>query len=182
MKTLPLFMLVLAGIPSLVTQPAAAQGPPVHMAPSLSAGDMAKIRKEVEPMLMAFLAAAERLDAAGTMGFCLDSPDFRFLLPDGRAMGYAESKKAMGEVFSAFAAQKIPTRQLDTYVLGPDLALCAWGGGDDLIQKDGTVLRSDPFAGTYLFKKVSGVWKIIYCHESGNPFAPVKAAEPSLKK
>jgi hypothetical protein len=140
------------------------------------------IRQTVEPILRAFLAAAERLDVEATMAFCQDSPQFRFLLPDGRCVGYGEVKTLFKEAFAGFASQKLPTRELRTQVLAPDAVLCSWIGGDDLVRADGSILRSDPYAGTYLFQKLNGVWKLTYCHESGLPFASATPVEPAHGK
>jgi hypothetical protein len=53
-----------------------------------------------------------------------------------------------------------------------------WHGAVDLIQKDGSVLRCDPYNATFLFERFGGTWKIVFQHESGLPPQPV-APQPA---
>jgi hypothetical protein len=52
----------------------------------------------------------------------------------------------------------------------------------DLIQKDGPVLRADPYNAGFLFKRLGGTWKIVFQQESclpPQPFAP-QPAKPAV--
>jgi hypothetical protein len=46
----------------------------------------------------------------------------------------------------------------------------------DLIQKDGPVLRADPYNAGFLFKRLGGTWKIVFQQESCLPPQPAKPA------
>jgi hypothetical protein len=64
-----------------------------------------------------------------------------------------------------------------------------WQGGFLTMMKDGTVMKCDSYAATFLFKRTGNAWKIIYDHESGVPpqsvppaAAQAAAAAPEMKR
>jgi ketosteroid isomerase-like protein len=145
--------------------------------------DEAAIRQEVLQAAKSMWAAAAKMDPDMMAIFGQDGPDFTFIMPDGKIYtSSAEFNTMWREMAAQFPAQKMTTHVEKVIVLAPDAALYLWQGGDDLIQKDGAVLRSDPYAGTYLCRKVGNEWKFVYGHESGLPLAPVKPVEFAPKK
>lgn len=141
----------------------------------------AQITREVLQAMKPIWAACERIDPAVMTKYCVDSPDFAFASTDGKAYSFPEFGKAWQEIMAQFAAQKILVRHENVIVLAPDAALYCWQGANDMIQKDGIVLRADPMAGTYLFRKVGTKWLGSYFHESSLPMAPSAPAEPAKK-
>lgn len=140
----------------------------------LTATEQAAIRDEVMPTVKALIAAAEALDMEAGKRMVLDGPEFLYVMPDGSVLNLAEVMKFGSEMFATLSDQVFITQKEHLIVLGPDTALYVWQGRNDLTQKDGTVVRSDPYAATYLLRKVDGAWKLAYAHESGLPYQPVK--------
>lgn len=124
----------------------------------------------------AFEAAAERMDPDLFTKFALDSPDFRFLAPDGKAYTYAQSQTLWHGFVNAFASQSNPLHDTRVIVLSRDTALFSWQGGARVTGKDGTVYASTPMGGTDVFRKIGTDWKVIYIQESGPPPTPVTAS------
>jgi len=147
----------------------------------LTEAEQAAIRDEVMPTVKAVFAVSESLDMEAGERMALDGPDFFYLMPDGKVLSLAEMMAIGRELVPSLSGQKLITQRDHLIVLGRDAALYVWQGRNDLVQKDGTVLRADPYAATYLFRRVDGVWKFAYAHESGLPYQPVQpdAAAPA---
>lgn len=111
--------------------------------------------------------------------FVWDSPDFAFLTPDGRVYSYAEFMRFWEGFVSQLSAQRMTIRTERVVVLGPDQALYVWQGADELVRKDGAVLRLDPYCGTYLYRKINGEWRMAHGHESGLPPAVAGPGSPA---
>jgi ketosteroid isomerase-like protein len=141
----------------------------------LSEAQKSAIGQEVIQAVKPLFAAAEKLDVDAMMKLCVDGPELSFVMADGKVFKGPDLQQACKEIFKTFASQKLNTKTERVLVLAPDVALYLWTGGNDMIQKDGVVLRSDPYSATYLYRKVGNVWKFAYGHESGLPWAPVKA-------
>lgn len=163
---------------ALLGSSASAQAPaqlPVVPAPQ------AAITQEVLQVAHQMIVAAEKLDLDGVLKLCADGPDFAFTQPDGKTFRYAEMKKAGAEIFGPLSSQKMITQKEKVIVLTPDAALYLWWGCNDLFQKDGKVLRADPYASLYLFRKLNGRWLFILGQDSALPFAPIKEGPASEK-
>ena len=147
-------------------------------ATALTEDQKATIRQEVLRTVKPMWAACEAMDPAVMSKFCQDGPDFGFATSDGKVHTAAEFSKIWSEMIGQFPSQKITIRSEKVIVLAPDAALYCWQGANDMVQKDGTVLRTDPMSGTYLFRKTGPTWKGTYFQESGLAPAPVKPAKP----
>lgn len=170
MKLRPLIPVAFVGLLAFAEPPAA-----------LTPAQQATIQQEVLQAGRQIISAIERLDLEAIMQLCMYTPDFAFTQPGGKTFTLAGLRKASGELFGALASQKMIRKHEHVIVLGPDAALFTWTGCNDLVQKDGTVLRSDPYACTYLFRKVGGRWLFAFGQESGLPFAPIKEGPASEK-
>lgn len=147
----------------------------------LTEAQQATIRAEVLQAVKPMFTAFEKVDASTVLKVSLDGPDFELLMPDGKAFTFAGFKKDGSEFFASLSGQKLVPQKEKVIVLAPDAALYLWQGRYDMTQKDGAVLRSDPYAITYLYRKVEGKWMFVYGHESGLPHQPVKAEESAAK-
>lgn len=144
---------------------------------TLSEKQQTAIRQEVTQVMQDYLATSEHLDCAGVLRFHADVPEFRYADIDGKQYDYAASTKNTTDLFAGLSALKCTLRSQDILVLGRDTALAIWHGAVDLIQKDGSVLRANPYNAAFLFRRFGGTWKIVYQHESGLPPQPAKPAE-----
>jgi ketosteroid isomerase-like protein len=129
----------------------------------------AAIRQEVTQAMHGMLAADERVDFAGVWAFHADVPTYLFADVDGKLYDYAGTKKVWSDFYAGCANLKLSTKREDVLVLGPDIALYRWHGAADITRKDGTTVRVDPWSATYLCRRISGAWKIVYGHESALP-------------
>ena len=137
----------------------------------------AQIRAEVLQAVKIAFTASEQMDVEAFRSFGHKSPEFLFATPDGTSYGF-EELMAMGKEMSAeWTGQKFITQKESVIVLAPDAALYFWQGRNDVIKKDGVVLRADPYCCTYLYRKIKGQWKFYYGHESGLPYQPVKVED-----
>ncbi|MGA7297098.1 MAG: nuclear transport factor 2 family protein [Rhodanobacteraceae bacterium] len=143
---------------------------------ALTTTERTAIADEVSQAGEDFETAAERLDPDLLKSYVYKSPEFAFLTPDGQYLDYSEASQLWSQFVSGFASQSNSMRHSHVTVLSRDTAIYSWEGAVQLTTKDGTLLRSAPFSGTDVFRKVGDTWKIIYIHESGPPPAPVAKA------
>ena len=143
----------------------------------LTEAQKAAIRQEVLQTVKPMWAACEAMDPGILAKYCQDGPEFRFATSDGKVYSSAEFAKTWSEMVALFPSQKVVLRREAVVVLAPDAALYCWEGANDMVQKDGTVLRTDPMSGAYLFRKAGNAWKGTCFQESGLPPAPVKPGE-----
>ncbi|GLH72959.1 hypothetical protein GETHLI_14610 [Geothrix limicola] len=156
---------------------AVALAAPAQPQETLSEAQQAQIRAEVLQAVKPLLAAVERLDIQAMRTLSHKSPEFSFVMPDGTSYGFEEVLATAKELFANLSGQKMITQKERVLVLAPDAALYLWQGRNDVMQKDGVLLRSDPYCCTYLYRKVDGQWKFAYGHESGLPSQPVRVEE-----
>lgn len=174
-------LVVLLGA-SLGASPAGAQTSGVKTKRSaLTDTAKATVAQEVLGAVRPMFAATAKM-TPDVSRFFWDTPDFAFLTPDGNIYNYADCIKLYGEFVSQLSGQRYVIRTEKVIVLGPDQALYFWQGADDLVLKDGTVQKQDPYCGTYLYRKVNGEWRIAYGEESGPPPTAAKPETAPPKK
>lgn len=140
----------------------------------LTEAQQAVIRAEVLQAAKPMFAAFEKVDLDTALKLSQDGTDFELITADGKAYTYAGFKKDGAEFFASLSGQQLTRQKEKVLVLAPNAALYLWQGRYDVMPKDGTLVRSDPFAVTYLYRKIGGQWKFVYGHESGLPHQPVK--------
>ena len=148
-------------------------------AADLTQTQQSAIRQEVDQFMKTWIAACERLDLESMMKGEADTSDFLYADVDGNQYDKAGLRKLCVDMVASCSAEKVITQKERTYVLAPDAALYAWHGAVDLIQKDSTVMRIEPYNASFLLKRIDGNWKIVLQHESALPPQPVKPAPPS---
>lgn len=126
-----------------------------------------QIKNEVKPVVDSILAKAERLDLNGTLQYFWDSPEFVSYNADGSQSDFQAFKKSSTDAFINMAALKNTTVREEFRVEAKDLVIYGWAGKGEMFMKSGDKITEDPEATTWVFKKVDGQWKIIYCHDSG---------------
>jgi hypothetical protein len=126
-----------------------------------------QIKSEVKPVVDSILAKAERLDLNGTLPYFWDSPEFVSYNADGSRWDFQAFTKSSTDAFVNMAALKNTTAREEFRVEAKDLVIYSWAGKGEMFMKSGDKITEDPEATTWVFKKVDGQWKIIYCHDSG---------------
>jgi ketosteroid isomerase-like protein len=150
---------------------------------SASAADLTQtqqtaVRQEVDQFMKSWIAAWERLDLETVMKGEADTPDFLYADVDGNQYDKAGLRKFCVDLVANCTGEKVITQKERFYVLAPDAALYAWHGAVEFTQKDGTVMRVDPYNASFLLKRIEGNWKIVLQHESALPPQPVKPVPP----
>lgn len=140
------------------------------------------VRTEVTQAMHAWIGSWERLDFDGVMKAMADTPDFVFCDVDGKQYDRAAFRKSVTEMLANCSAEKVETKKERVYVLAPDAALYVWLGSVEFTQKDGSILRVDPYSASFLFKKFGQNWQIVTQHESAPPPQALKPAELEPKK
>lgn len=146
----------------------------------LTEDQKATLRQEVIQAMKPVWAACEKMDPT-VMRFTQNTPDFGFATSDGKVYSHGEFSKVWGDMVSQFPSQKLDIRNEKVIVLAHDAALYCWQGVNDVMLKDGTVLRADPMSGAYLLRKVDGAWLGIHYQESGPAPTPLKPVELTKK-
>jgi uncharacterized protein (TIGR02246 family) len=160
MKTL-LTMLVAAGLAGAT------------LAAPLTEKEQAAIKQELNQTVQNLLGAFERADIEKILGFFADDTAFLSIDPEGKVSDSPTFRKATREFFQTVSGEKIRTKSQDIRILDAGTAIMAWQGGYQTMMKDGTIVKSEAYAATFVFKRIGRDWKIIYDHESGLPPAPV---------
>ncbi|MBI4913712.1 MAG: nuclear transport factor 2 family protein [Acidobacteria bacterium] len=134
----------------------------------------AQVTEEVLAAMKPLAEAFARVDIEAALRMCHRSPDFGLVMPEGKALGFEELRALGKEMAGGLQKQTFTPAREKVIVVSPDAALYCWQGRIDLLQKDGAILRSDPYSLTYLIRKVEGRWSFAYGHESGVPYQVVK--------
>jgi len=146
----------------------------------LTEAQKATIRQEVLQAMKPIWTACEKMDPT-VMRFTQNAPEFSFATSDGKVYSHTEFSETWADMVTQFPSQKLDIRSEKVIVLAPDAALYCWQGVNDMMLKDGSVLRADPMSGAYLLRKVGGAWLGIHFQESGPAPTPVKPTEPAKK-
>ena len=125
-----------------------------------------QIKSEVKATMDSLITEFERMDAKGEMEFYWDSPDFVAFNPDGSRSDFVGYNKMIMDTFNSAAAIKVLITRVDIMVLTEDLAVCGWSGTTRVTLKSGESILFDPDALTFVFRKLTSEWKIVYLHES----------------
>jgi hypothetical protein len=151
-----------------------------------------QITKEIIAVGDTIMAKFERLDAEYFNDYYIDTPDWGMANSDGSRWDYQTTKKLQPDLLNSIISFKWTTTHRDLKFLAKDVVLCAWDGKDETTMKSGDKIKVDnlinnmynkdlttqtlgdkivmnPHTYTLIFKKINGVWKIIYSHDSGYP-------------
>jgi hypothetical protein len=123
-------------------------------------------KQEVKAICDSVWAQWGRMDAAATVQYLWDSPEFVAFNSDGSRSDFQSIKKMILEMpINTTALKLFPSRE-DFYVLAKDVVVYAWFGKSQFDMKSGDKMTYDPDAETFIFNKVGGKWKIVYVQES----------------
>lgn len=126
-----------------------------------------QIRKEIKAVSDSIVARLERLDPTW-LDYYSDSPDWVMFGADGSRWDYQTTKKAQA-IFESVASYKWTTSYEHLIFIGKDVVISASVTKDEMTMKAGEKIIYDPHAYTLVFKKIDGLWKVVYSHDSGTP-------------
>lgn len=129
--------------------------------------DVAK--REISEVLDRLLQSASKLDAEALLQSYSNSPDFILLSTVGSMVDYQGTKTGTAEMYKSLSALKFTTVRNEFRFLPGNVVICAWLGKCDITFKTEERATIDPYAITFVFRKLDSQWKIIYSHESAAP-------------
>lgn len=136
---------------------------------SLSASAEAEAKKAISAQIKEIIKGSILLNADSALKPYADIPEFKIVNPDGSVMGYADMHRYQTEAFATLTAMKFETVKEEFTFLTKDMVICTWIGKNEFTLKTGDKMQTDPYVGSMTFKKINGVWKIIYAHETSAP-------------
>lgn len=104
-----------------------------------------------------------------------DTPDFIAISSDAVIRNHSDLKKICEDYYGTLQEQKLTTVFAKFHILNEITVLHCWSGNIDAYFKNGDTWKMQKYTVTYIFKKISGVWKIIYSHESSLPPEIIKS-------
>ena len=125
-----------------------------------------QIRNEVKSAVDSMLAKHERLDIEGALQCFWNSPQLVVYNPDCSRSDFQAIKSSAANFSNIVAAIKLPIVREEFSVLTRDVVVCTVVGRTEVYLKSGYRIAYDPYADTFVFKKISGEWKIAYRHQS----------------
>jgi len=135
------------------------------------------IKNEVKKDFNIMLEAFKKHDLETALRYYLDFPDFMGIGPDGVIVDFAQFKKANEDMVNSAKSMQFTTIKEDSKILGSDQVLYIYQYSAEIILNSGEKITYDELAMTCLYKKVEGLWKIVFYHESGLPPVMTKLTE-----
>lgn len=139
----------------------------------LSDQQKTKLEEEIRPVISQIFESAKQANAGQVLDVFWNSNEFVYVGITGESTDYGK--------FEGIVKQSYASRESEVFSKGTekytfiDEAAVLWTyvGSVTVTEKNGGVLRVDPFGITMLLKKVNEKWKVGYLHESGQ--LPIQA-------
>ena len=137
--------------------------------------DKNQIVNEVKPLFADLTHYTETAQVDSFLRCYADIPDFLAVSGDGMIRNYGEFKKICKDYYDSVKEQKLVTIHEIFHVLDENTVVLCWSGNIDAFFKNGDVMKMPNYTVTFLFKKISGDWKVIHSHESALPPQIIKS-------
>jgi hypothetical protein len=112
------------------------------------------------------MAKFVRLDGNGFLAYFHDSPEFVAYYPDGSRSDFQTFKKAMLDFCSSGGTARVMDQSEEFTVLTKEYVVCSFTGKSELTTNTGDKVIYNSYAATWIFRNMSGEWRIVYSHES----------------
>ena len=137
-----------------------------------------RIIEEIKPLITQLMESNEQLNYEKFLELYWNSKDFT-LIVNGQISGYNEIV-GYKEVWKLLEYQKYNTLIEKYEVINQDAVLYTMQGNASAKYKTGQIYNTDFYALSALFRKVDGVWKIVYGHASFPP--PNLTSQDNMKE
>lgn len=134
-----------------------------------SQSEQLEITREVQQVFREIVTNSEAANLEGALHYYADSPDFIGVFGDGTVHDYQAFAAGNREFFSQVRAEKFTPLREHTLIIDRDNVLYTWQARATITLNDGTALTMDPFATTFLFRRIGTSWKVIHSQESSLP-------------
>lgn len=127
----------------------------------------------IKPVLSQIIENSETGNLDKAIEPYLNSPEF-IAVGNGQVLDFNGLKEGNRQYFDALVSQKFTEKDIKYTFIDNKTVIATWCGMGLANLKDGQKLNIDPYVATLVFKKMDGVWKVIYTHES-NIITPVES-------
>ena len=135
----------------------------------LSNSEKEKIKNELQEAINTLIAGCETLDMELAFSVFSNSPDFLMMGTDGSLCDYQTYLDNNINYLMTCANFKLTTIKEEIRVLDRDMAIFAWAYRAEAILKTGEQDIVEHAGASFVFRKVSDEWKVVYYHESSLP-------------
>jgi uncharacterized protein (TIGR02246 family) len=112
------------------------------------------------------VAAADRVDAEGTLASSTRDDTFTFITGDRMLKGYDEALRAFRETYAMLEGQTNQIIEKRIRVLSPDVVLVSAVSEGTYTDKAGITSPLVGMGSTVIFVRRNGEWRVIHYHES----------------
>jgi ketosteroid isomerase-like protein len=137
--------------------------------------DKDQLLNELRPLYNDLTRYSESAHGDSFLGCYAESEDFLAISADGAIRNYEDFKKICKEYYDSLKEQKLITTHEIFHVLDEVNVVLCWSGNIDAFFKNGDIMKMEQYTVTYLWKKISGEWKIIHTHDSTLPPEIIKS-------
>jgi len=137
--------------------------------------DKDRILSEVRPLAEDLIHYSETAQMESFLRRYAETPDFLAVSADGIIRNYQDFKKICRDYYDSLKEQKLTTTHEIFHVLDDFTVVLCWSGNIEAFFKNGDTMKMQNYTVTFLYKKISGEWKIIHTHESALPPQIIKS-------
>jgi hypothetical protein len=119
----------------------------------------------IKPVLSQIIDNSETGNLDKAIEPYLNSAEF-IAVGNGQVLDFNGLKEGNRQYFDALDSQKFTEKDIRYTIIDNETVIVTWCGTGLANLKDGQKLNVDPYVATLVFKKMDGVWKVIYTHES----------------
>lgn len=128
----------------------------------LTPEQIAQITQEITAINDTMAQSMQQLNAKSSLRFLDDSPDFRFVEPNGRAKTYQQIEAGTIAMDSLLVARTLTTTKTEFPLVTQDVVVILNLGTDQQTDRAGNTYAADRVATTLVFRKKEGAWKIVF--------------------
>ena len=142
----------------------------------LSDSEVDLIKQELQAVIDTLIRGCEALDMEEAFGMFDDSPDFLMMGTGGSLCDYQTYLNDNIAYLTTCSAFNLTTLNQEIRILNRDMAIVAWAYQVEAALKTGEKDIIDHAGASFVFRRVSGTWKVVYYHESSVPLQRVSTA------
>ena len=124
-----------------------------------------KVKEEINPVITQLFECVYQADFEKYLSFW-DSTEFTYIM-NGQHADFKVFRDTNKQFWSELEYQKINILSEKLIIINQESAIYTLIGNDEAKFKNGDILKVDPYAASFLLKKVNGLWKIHHAHGSG---------------
>jgi hypothetical protein len=124
-----------------------------------------KVKEEINPVITQLFECVYQADFEKYLSFW-DSTEFTYII-NGQQADFKVFKETNKQFWSELEYQKINRLSEKLIIINQESVIYTIIGNDEAKFKNGDILKVDPYAASFLLKKVNGLWKIHHAHGSG---------------